>query len=361
MRSHLLLGGFAAALAASAIQAQTPTFTSPKGLDTVEGNSNHDYIMFRYNKMRFQQIDSTNTGAGPRVLKTIAWRRDGTVTGTARNDWVARTTDMTVILSEAVPMGSATVNFNTNYLGQPTTVFTTKNVNLPDWTALPTTPPAPFDFKLTLDVPWLYAGVNNFLWEVQSDNLSLLSSDYGNDYETSTGTFTPASNSGTILGVGCVVPPNTLPFLLSNTVYNHASKFRIVTSGSRGPANSPALLFADAIDSNLTVPGLCTTLHAMPTLIIPLGVTSGTGAIASTTTDNLAYDPSLVGAQVFFQAMALDTAQPGIPIALTHGRVNTIPNPPTPPVTARLYEYSTGTSMRAPSIWTGALVTQYEY
>src|SRR5688572_32434809 len=100
----------------------------------------------------------------------------------------------------------------------------------------------------------------------------------------------------------------------------------------------------------------------MPTLVIPLGVTSATGAITSTITDNIAYDASLVGAQVFVQAMALDLAQPVYPIALTHGRVNTIPNPPALPTMVRLYEYMTGTTMvSASSLWTGGLITQYEH
>ena len=58
----------------AALHAQQ-TFTSPYGFDTTEGNTNHDYILFKYNKMRWQQIDHTPVGTGVKVLRSIAWRR----------------------------------------------------------------------------------------------------------------------------------------------------------------------------------------------------------------------------------------------------------------------------------------------
>jgi hypothetical protein len=307
--------------------------------------------------MRFQQLDSTNVNTGIKVLRSLAFRADGV--STTRTAWVPRTVDVTILMAEAVPIPSATANFANNYLKPPTTVFTTKNVNLPDWTQAPAGVPAPFDLKFTFDMPWIYFGQSNFLWEIQSDNLSSLTA-YGNDHQTEVGTG-PRTDPGKALGTGCIVGSNTLGFRLNQTVTNHGTKFSLSTSISRGPASSPALLFLDYQNRNTTVPGLCSPVFAMPTVVLPLGVTTATGTLGPMLTDNIPFDAQLVGANLFFQVLAVQLSVPGFPITLTNGNDNTIPPTPGPQQIARIYEYSLGTSMRAPSIWTGSLVTQYEH
>ena len=63
-------------LLASGIAAQS-AITSPAGLLTTEGSSSHDYILWRYDEMTYQQLDETSVGQGPLAFQRIAWRRDG--------------------------------------------------------------------------------------------------------------------------------------------------------------------------------------------------------------------------------------------------------------------------------------------
>ena len=360
MRSPVLLAAASAALTTltTSLAAQGPTFTSPYGFDTVEGSSKHDYILFSYNRMRWQQMDSTAIGTGAKVLRSIAWRRDATSAATAQ--YTARTLDIAILMADAQPVAATSTNFDSNYLRPPTTVFTLKSVNLPDWTAPPATTPAPFNAKLTFDVPWVYLGQSAFLWEVRADNNTGIGSTYGNDFQSQSGSLSFGTNTGTALGTGCVVGGQAAPFQLDCTINNYATNFRITATASRGPASAPTVLHVDVSNANLTVPGLCATVLALPRLSLAMGNTNAMGT-ATLLVDNIPWNPTIVGAQLFLQAAALDASQPVIPIALSNGRQNTVPTTPNPPGTSRIYEYWITTSMRAPSAWTGGLIAQFEY
>ena len=348
------------ALSAASLSAQFQTFTSPYGFDTTEGNTNHDYILFSYNKMRWQQMDSTAVGTGAKVMRSLAWRRDST--STARSGWIARSVDITLILAEAQPIGATSIDFNANYAGTPTTVFTTKTVQLPDWTAVPPTPPAAFDVKLTFDVPWVYFAVRNFLWEVRADNNTGVGSGYGNDFQTQPGTLTFSTNPGTALGTGCVATGRSSPFMLTGSVNNYATAFRITMNATNGPANAPAALHLDVSNANLTLPSLCTTIYALPLVVLSLPNTNA-GGDTTLLLDNLPFNAALVGTNLYFQAAALDAGIPYVPAALTNGRHHTVPTTPVVPGCSRIYEYliSPPNNMRAPSSWTGGMIAQFEY
>src|SRR5690606_38033876 len=150
----------AATVSSVALSAQ---FTSPAGYLTTEGSSNHDYILFKYTDLRWQQLDATNLGQ-PAMIQRISWRRDGTSAFNAA--WTARTLDIAVYLADSVLPAAISDNYDANYKSPPVNVFVSRPVNLPDWTQPPPSVPAPWDFQIQLDQPWVYTGLEPFLWEL---------------------------------------------------------------------------------------------------------------------------------------------------------------------------------------------------
>ncbi|MCC6671607.1 MAG: hypothetical protein IT458_11130 [Planctomycetes bacterium] len=347
-------------LLATALAAQATPFTSPAGLLTTDGSSNHDYILFKYNKLRWQQLDETSVGQTATVVTKIAWRRDAVLATNAA--YAARSIDLTLILSDAVKPVAVSPEFDNNYAGTPTTVFTTKTVNLPDWTQKPAASPANFDFVVTLDTPWPYLGQKPFLWEVRADNNTAAGTNYGNDFHSVTGS-TATSNSGVALGTGCVATGQTSAMLLSASLWNHVIRFRMSAGVSRAPATTPVVLFIDAANASLPIPGLCGTLYALPTVQLPLGISSSTGTVSTIQIDNIPYAQSAIGQKLYSQAVALDAGQANLPVVVSNGRENTFPADPATfaPVT-RIYQYqvSPTSALTTPTPWTGGIVTKFE-
>jgi hypothetical protein len=336
----------------AAISAQ---FTSPAGYLTTEGSSNHDYILFRYNDLRWQQLDATSVNTQPTVVTRISWRRDGT----SANDptWTARTIDIGVYLAHSVMPGAISETYDANYLTPPLNAFVSRPVNLPDWTQQPATPPAPWNLAIQLDQPWVYNGNDPFLWELRITNNNT-ASDYGNDFQSIPGS-TQAVNSGTTIGTGCVATGQTTAMALAGSFQNQFVRMRAAYTVSRAPAMAPTYLFLDRVNSNLQLPGLCTTLVAMPVLAVAMGLADANGG-ATLAVDNIPHAGS-VGVTLYAQAAAIDPGQTGLPLALSNGRSNAFPaTPATPATVTRVYGYRlTPTSMRAPSVWTGGIVTRF--
>lgn len=332
-------------------------FTSPAGYTTTEGSSNHDYILFRYNDLRWQQLDATSVGQAPFLIQRMSWRRDGTV-GTDAT-WIPRTIDIGAVLSNSVTPGAISEGYDANYSGTPTNVFVSRPVNLPDWT-LNLGSPAPFNLNLPLDVPWLYTATEPFLWELNVTNNTSLS-DYGNDFQSITGS-TSTSTSGTSIGTGCIATGQTTAMALAGTVKNQVTRFRIAYTVTRAPASTPVFMNVDFVNSNLAVPGLCTNLIALPTIGFGIGNSDAAGAVPEFALENVPYNPAVVGATIFSQALAPDFGQAVLPFALSNGRSHTFPSPPaTSAQVTRVYGYRTSpTAMRAPSVWTGGIVTLFD-
>jgi hypothetical protein len=213
---------------------------------------------------------------------------------------------------------------------------------------------------MKFDRPYVYLGKDAFLWEVRyTANTSTANYPFDFQYVGTSSTYN--SNSGTVLGTGCTATGRTSPATLSMTWYNYGNKFKYTRSVYNMPANSPVILFMDFMNSNLSVPGLCTTLYAMPTLVITGGTpTSSTGS-ASQTVDNIPHVPGLGGAKLYFQALCLDSAQPGFPFALSYGREITFPNDVLPPQVIRNYHYkiSAAGSLVTSGPWNGGIITRF--
>ena len=110
--------------------------TSPRGLDTTEGNAAFNHFV---GPRRFMSIDNTHAGT-PLVIRQLGFRRNGNVTQTGAGP---RTFDLTVDMGGAY-YGDIDLAFDSNYLaGTRVNVFPQTSVNFPDWNAN-VGAPAPF-------------------------------------------------------------------------------------------------------------------------------------------------------------------------------------------------------------------------
>jgi hypothetical protein len=230
--------------------------------------------------------------------------------------------------------------FNENYLGAPTVAYTRKPTNLPDWTMrVGSGAVEPWSLRLPLDVAWSYDGVRDLVWEVVWDG-STATGSYTTDRASGSGSVF-SSSTGTVIGTGCTATGRTSAFSLTTIGYTHLTNglMRLRVSASNAPSTAPLTLMADAVNSNLTVPGLCATVIALPVLQVALGTSSATGALAALDL-HLPWLPALQTTPVYLQAITVDPGQPGLPLALTQGRRQQWPAAPTTPGTAA-YTYST--------------------
>src|SRR5690606_11739141 len=152
----------------------------------------------------------------PAMIQRISWRRDGTSAFNAA--WTARTLDIAVYLADSVLPAAISDNYDANYKSPPANVFVSRPVHLPDSTQPPPSVPAPWDFQIQLDQPWVHTGLEPFLWELQITN-NTTGADYGNDFQSTSGS-TGTSTSGTTIGTGCVATGQTAAMSLAGTVVN---------------------------------------------------------------------------------------------------------------------------------------------
>ncbi len=337
------------------------TFTSPLGYDTREGATDHAYILGSKLGLTWQQIDSTLRG---RVLsvKSIAWRRDGGLATSA--NYVKRTMEVEIFLANS-ELTKISKTHSANYVGTPTQVVKKKTVNAPDWTTVPTTAPAPFNFKVPFDTGWVFLGKNDFLWEVRVTKNSYTGGVFSNypfdfQYVVASSSFnnnpsTPSTS--TMLGSGCTARGQTSPFRLSTVLYNHGIKFRLQNSATNGPPTTQVNVYLGIKDPNLAIPGWCERIHVDPVLLLSLGKTSTTGAVGPTTLDNIRYDKNLVGFSIFAQAGALDPGQ-GVFI-LSNGVKFAAAADPNYPKVGRVYTYNTSSGTTTSGPWTGGIIAQF--
>lgn len=348
----------ATTILASAAMAQG--FTSPKGYLTTEGASNHNYILFAKYEMRWQGIDQSHVGDGPKVMNEVAWRRDGTAA--TSTIWTARTMSnwqMNMGLADYANVQVA--DLEKNYLtGSKVQVIKPVSLSVVDINTQ-TTSPAPWTTVVKFDAPFIYTGKDAFIWEVIYDNNTVLA-DYSFDFQSGGSSTGYNSTSGTIIGTACTSTGKTSAVSNSTTFYNHGTKFRISRSVSNMPDNAPVFLWIDAVDQNLPVPGLCTTLRATPLISIYLGAASATGSITSAIIDNIPYSASVVGGDLYFQYVGVDVGQAGLPFSLSAGRKITVPADPIPTAVTRFYHYkntATGSTITS-GPWYGGIVTRFQ-
>lgn len=328
--------------------------TTPVGQGSTEGNA----VFFNFGAARrLQCLDGTQAPT-PAVFTRFSLRRDGASATSAQ--YAARTLDLKLVLGPA-NLNQVSADFNTNLIGS-TVAYALRPTNMPDWTNAPVTQPAPFDFNLTLDAPFVHPG-GPLLWEVEHLNSTVttqtvLDRQY-NAYASSAGTVIAGS-------VGCVASGQASPFTHLTTMRNGGAPsgsvgMHLQVSATSAPITAPIFLSIDAVDSALSVPILCTTLHAQPTILLPIGVSGATGALPSLAIA-FPHNQSFVGATLVTQLVSVDAGQapPLLPIVLSNGRTTSMAANPTALSLPAAYAFATSPATTGTFNFGGCLIAELQ-
>jgi hypothetical protein len=334
-------------LLASSLAAQSG-ITSPKGFELVEGNAT--FFHWGANR-RFQQIDNTHKGT-PAVVMSLAWRRDGAGGGA---NVPARTFDMEILMGH-VNMAQLSRVFDRNWnLAAPTRVYGKKQTNFPNWTGNMGSP-APFDFKVVLDRPFVYNGADALCFDFTVENpTSTLGGTMDRQYVAAN-----TGNGNSLGGSGCIATGRTAAFAQIMRLENNGATcpnygMRIRVNATNAPADAGVFLMVSNRDAALTVPGLCHTVHAVPIFFLLAGLATTAGVLPETSF-SFGHDSSLEGAPFVTQLFALDLGQAGVPAVLSNGTHGTMPVGPAITSHEALYTWSTLPTVEGILLWGGCAV-----
>ena len=304
-----------ALLLAPSLASQSFGYITPVGAEFFEGSSSSDIMFGNWNpNTRTQQIDNNLAGRNLPLVRFIGWRRNGSA-----NAGAAKTTDVTVLMAHA-DYNTITNVFANNYKTPAQTVFTKKAVNLPDWNAPSGSVPSPFDVVLPLDVPFLYNGQDALLWDVLNENNPL--GIYTQDWVSGTMPHT-YGDYPTDLGGGCTTTNGAMTHRCA--LRANATVLEMGFKVSSAPPSAGLTMLLGASDPALTIPGLCGVVHSQPLVFLPIGTADAAGTLPLAFPINTPWTPALAGAPLFTQVIALDTTQPGIPLAMSNGLRAPIP------------------------------------
>ncbi len=187
-------------LSAAALAPQAPaqtTLTVPPWRATSEG-SGAGILPFGYNRVRLTQVVSRTMLkglGGSALVKEIDYRGDGKIAGTmsrpASVSWTVRMANLAVFPLHPTPRFPDTTGL--------TTVFKPRTVNWPALAA-PAVPPAPWNVRFPLDVPFSYKGgslvVDHYSYDLKTGRIYT----YACDWEVSS----PGTGGKVVpFGAGC--------------------------------------------------------------------------------------------------------------------------------------------------------------
>ncbi len=261
-----------------------------------------------------QVVDNSNTTPFAAIKQLSFRRHNATSSGTPG------TADVEVTMSQA-NWGMLDTRFAEQEKARNAKVVCKmKQINLPDWTAMPKD--MSFDFPIKFDAPWVYLGrglpgTEALVWTVRYKNSTagthVLDRAFGAYKYT----------AGTVIGSGCSGYSHYLRFW--NTGPHSANDgMHMEVAGASGPKSSPTLMFFDLKDAQMTVPGLCSTLHALPVVVFPVGGTDAMGVLSHRYLQ-LPYIQGIEGWTIFTQLLSLDTTQTGLPFSVSNANTLTIP------------------------------------
>lgn len=267
--------------------------TSPVGYDASAGN---DVLYLGSVDGDTLVIDGTQP-ASPRLLRGIALRRSST----AQQAGGVKTFEVTL------RCGSARLDviddaIDKNWTSPPLTTFDRKLVSTPDWALLPISPPAAFDFVLNFDRPFVHTGRDALAihFAVRQASLAhgVVADGVRVPYEHALGSFGVAS---------CRATGATIAFSNGLELLNGGGGQAMMYVGISvhgAPANAPIVFLLDAVDRQLTVPGLCNSLAAVA-VVLPLGAADANGLMRRAY--GLPYDRRLEGGSFVTQAATFDS------------------------------------------------------
>jgi len=224
---------------------------------------------------------------------------------------------MDLVLTMAqTPWGVVDEMYAENHKTNKVVAFSGK-INIPDWTKAPASTPSPFNFTIKFTKPWVYKGGTALVWHVDYKN----STAGTHKMDRAFGSY--AYKLGTALGTGCNGYTGYLR-LWNTGNYHPTSGMHFEIGATGGPASALSWLLIDSKDSALSIKGLCTKLHALPTILLPVGSTDATG-ILSHKYLNFPWISAIQSGTFVTQIMSIDTKQSGLPFRLTDGTTAVMP------------------------------------
>lgn len=302
MRVLVLAGVLAASLPAQ-------SKTSPLGLDAKEGNT----VFYHWGGTTGRQMrvyDNTQLKR-PKVLRTLAFRRNGTAT----NAGGARKLDVKLVIAE-LDMTVISTDMDAPLPGGKT-VLDAKQINFPDWSGGTQNPPAAFDFVLKLSAPLVLQNRKAFAWDLVYKNATVAASaQMDRDYQRA------LTATGQLLGTGCSGMTHGMR-LENNGPGAKSYGMRLRLEAASAPPNAPGWVFVDFKDQNLRLSVVCTAVHALPQIQIPLKA-NASGAVPRTYV-SFPHIPVAQGVTFVTQYFAIDAAIRPIPLRISNGRTATMP------------------------------------
>lgn len=316
---------------------------SPVGSTWVEGSAGNAFPFVSTVSRRYQQIHGDLDATRPLRIGQLNFRPNTPATPTLYTG--TRSIDMELLMGRG-PADYANVSrvYASNFSAPPQTVIARRLLN---WGPIGVTVaggPQPFStgMALPLDAPFVWTGPGTLTWEaVIHANTSIGTFPA---LDAAQGTVTGAGRTTT--GQGCTCTGRTATHALSSTLNDIQGYLGLSVGVINGPSNAPAFTAIGFSNPNLTFPGLCGSLYTDLLAILPIGVTSATGSLASTNGLGLFVANNLGGVTLYLQNHALDLGLPGIGICNSAGGAYTIPGPNTNRVVriARMYDNSNTTS-----------------
>lgn len=285
---------------------------SPPHAVGVEGNGTSS-VTFTNATTRTMQSDGNLVNSGLSLLRSISFRRNQGAQASA----TSRTIDVQIDMGYRV--ATFTNTFASNYeTGTQTTVFTNKNVTLPDWTAAPPTP-ADFDLTFKFDKPFINDGKRIPVWDLTCQNSSSPGSAYNMDWFSAVPTATKGERPES-LGTGCKTANGTFTYTFETEA--DATTLSVLYAFIGAASNAPCVALIGGTDPNLNI-GLCTNLRSDLTFVLPLGASDATGTFGLKAP--IPWGAALAGLKLISQGICLDATQPGLPFALSNGVETTTP------------------------------------
>lgn len=326
---RLLLSG---AALGTLVAAQTPTFSSPANYLSTEGNSGDDgWIGLSQDPQESSQhtaIDATQVGTPRFGIRAAHWRRDQR---SFEPGAVARTTRIGLRMAHAQYGNLRRGDFDdvTPSLTSPwSVVYAPKPTSIPDWTAVPSSTPAAFTFRLPFDVPFDYDGVDALAFQI----LGYQSSSPNDSRHPVDKHEDPAFYiwGGPDSGSGCM-PDGNHEMRVGGQWWVFAEQDTSLRCGvDHAPAGQPVILNLGFSNPQIGVPGLCTDIMSSGEISVPLG-NADAGGYVSWRLD-FPHQASYVGTlDLHLQAWAFDPNAPVFGLAGSQGnQLAQYPSPPSP-------------------------------
>jgi hypothetical protein len=327
-----------------------PNYTvTPRGVDLIELNSSSSISLnwTTGNTTRVQQADNAHLG-NARVLRSIAWRRNGTAA--KATTWTPK---LDILFAHA-DFSKYSSTFASNYKTTPVTVFS--GTQKLDWTK-----PSPLPVGLWSDAtfpfkaPFVYNGKDALLWETRTFSTSTTSAGYSVDWQRTPAV--PATRSWLIpqvLGTGCTTKNGRMT--LSGTFsVNSTPTYSLTWNITNTSSSVPVRVYIGLTNPNR--PLLCSRLHTEALLLFPPGSSNASGRASLSFSGP--WTSALIGVPFSAQALAFDISAPWGGF-LSNGLFLRLPKAVggTPFAVKRMYSTSSVTATTGTTVTNDAMATQ---